>query len=136
MAIFYNKELNGFFDSRIHKKIPENFIEITYDQHAKLLRELGVAGKTIEVGEDGIPVCVSATFSEEDKDKQFLAQEQAWANRELIFAGEEINKILDKDPKAKGKEIEWRNYRNKLRAWAECPNRKNTRPETPNKEII
>lgn len=45
--------------------------------------------------------------------------ERQWRNFELIRADEELNKVQDADPKAKGTVTQWREYRRSLRQYPE-----------------
>lgn len=50
-------------------------------------------------------------------DAESLAEgERLWRDRELIRADEELNKVQDSDPKARGTVTDWRSYRKNLRS--------------------
>lgn len=54
MSIYYSPEQQGFYLDGIHDEIPEDAIEITEEEHARLLQ--GQAdGQRIIPGEDGYP---------------------------------------------------------------------------------
>lgn len=47
------------------------------------------------------------------------AAELGWIEVELARARDELEKVQDSDPKARGSVSEWRDYRRMLRAWPE-----------------
>lgn len=64
------------------------------------------------------------------------SREKAWRDAELVRADEELNKVQDSDPKAKGTVSEWREYRKLLRGLPEAtgfPN-KESRPTSPDRK--
>lgn len=72
-------------------------------------------------------------YFEELSEGQVEYEERAWRDAELVRADEELNKVQDADPKAKGTVGDWRNYRKNLRAYPESegfPN-KESRPVSP-----
>lgn len=57
MTIHYSAVTQGFYDSTIHEVMPSDVVEITQEQHAKLLQAQS-EGKQIVPGEDGYPTTV------------------------------------------------------------------------------
>lgn len=54
MTKFYSKNVNGFYDDKIHKSIPDDCVEIS-DEDYKILFISQDSGKMIEADINGIP---------------------------------------------------------------------------------
>lgn len=59
--------------------------------------------------------------------------ERSWRDAELVRADEELNKVQDADPKAKGTVADWRTYRKALRNYPSVEGfpSKDLRPVSP-----
>ena len=126
--IYYDKGVNGFLHENIAPTIPNTAVEISVSKY-KELRQGQLDGKVLSCDEDGNPILVEKTVTQEEI---FLA-ERSWRDVELDRADEELNKVQDSDPKARGTVSQWRDYRKALRAWPENPDfpEKSLRPKAP-----
>jgi hypothetical protein len=57
MKIFFSASTKGFYDSSIHKTMPEDAVEITREQHIELL-DAQANGMMISVGENSEPIAI------------------------------------------------------------------------------
>lgn len=126
--VYYDFKTKGFYQSDINLTIPATAIEITSEKRKELLGGES-QGLQISCGEDRSPVLIDLPIDPEIS----IMQENAWIKEELTFAGNELDKVQDSDPKAFGTVSQWREYRKLLRAWSEhkdFPN-KESRPVSP-----
>lgn len=106
MKIFYDKELNCFYDDRIHKNIPTHCIEITIEKHTELLDGQS-EGKQIQPNASGYPVLVDVEVEEFIPDIVTMRQ----ARLALHAAGllSQVDTVIDsmEEPEKTAAKIEW-----------------------------
>lgn len=78
MKIMYSPSSYGFYSAEMHKKIPEDAIEITRSEHQMLLAGAG-SGKLIVMSE-GRPTLIDRTASAHE----LGVSERAWRDREML----------------------------------------------------
>lgn len=129
MDIFYSAHTRGFYFKNIHgANIPKDALKIDPLLY-KALQEGQKDNNVIVPDGSGMPVLSQQqTTKEEDS-----ALEVQWIEEEMIRIRDELEKVQDFDPKAKGSVGDWRNYRKAIRSWSESsdfPN-KDKRPAPP-----
>ena len=63
MTIHYSAQAGGFYHAAVHKKLPEDAVEITDEEWQRLLDQQS-AGHTIAPGPDGQPIAAGPTVEE------------------------------------------------------------------------
>lgn len=128
MKIYFDPITRGFYQTDLHKRIPDTAIEITDSLRWELIKGMS-AGKTISI-ENGTVTLKDRSFN----DQELATEERLWRDFELLKADVELYKVQDCDAKSSTTVSQWREYRKQLRAWPESlgfPNKEN-RPKAPN----
>lgn len=136
MKYFYSEVSNSFYPEDIKDLYdisgtwPSDAIEVEYSVFKQFSLDLAPIGKVrnyssiLGIHWVDTPPLVGEELS---------LSERMWRDEELKRVDEELNKVQDADPKAKGTVSEWRQYRKSLRAYPETegfPN-KESRPISP-----
>lgn len=126
---YFDPDSSGFYNSKIHKTIPEKAIKISEEDYFNFALKSNPENTCISISNGKLVWSQISPPSNED-----LQQiERSWRNIELHRADIELYKVQDSDPKSKGSVSEWREYRKALRSWPENPNfpNKEFRPKAP-----
>lgn len=65
MAIYFSKITNAFYDSDIHKTMPEDVVQIEREEHKRLLNEQS-NGKIITSNSKGKPIATDIVKTDEE----------------------------------------------------------------------
>lgn len=125
MIIFYSPSKNACYPEEFKQLYqeantwPNDVIKITEEEYRVFFLDTQPPGKVR--GYD-----VSSGFKWINSDSllnpdQIIQMERFWRDSELKRADEELNKVQDSDPNAKGSVADWRNYRKLLRALPDHP---------------
>jgi len=120
---YISKSTSAFYIEDINSFIPEDAVKISFTLYKELLNGC-LSGKSVFWDEGNNPYLVSSTLTID----QLVCLEKDWVTNQLSYATEELNKVQDSDPNAKGSVADWRSYRKSLRAW-------HTHLDFPNKEF-
>lgn len=100
MTIYYSKSQQGFYDSAVHKAVPEDAVEVALADY-KLLLEAQGQGKIISSNECGYPIAAKQESSLEELTAQKHEAAQAEKVR-AVNAGCVVDGVLfDSDQAAK-----------------------------------
>ena len=129
VQIYYSKSKQAFFVTGIHENIPEDKIEVSEEQHIKLIDEINNNQKTIDVDDSGKIILV-------DKVKDLSLQKQTIIQTRNAMLSESDWTMMPDAPFTKEQQKKWKEYRQALRdiseqegfpetvIWPEAPNRK------------
>lgn len=135
MNIYYSPSKDSFFPDdlkdiyELNGSWPGDVEEVDYHIFKQFSLDLAPIGKIRSYNAERGIYWVDAPSTGED----VYISERVWRNEELKRADEELNKVQDADPKARGTVGDWRTYRKALRNYPETdgfPN-KAYRPVSP-----
>lgn len=132
--MFYSKSANSFYPESLKEDYiasgtwPEDAEEVSDEIFKTYGTSLPPVGK-VRSYQSGNFLWADFIPTREQRE----LEEKLWATSELQRAGEELNKVQDSDPRAKGTVAAWRAYRCALRSWSESLNftDRNERPIAP-----
>lgn len=111
--VYFDPSSGGFYQSDIHKIIPNSAIEITNEYRWNLLQGQSEGMEiVVESGEVFLREPIQA-------ESDLIAVERNWRDAELKRADIELYKVQDSDSNAIGSVAAWRDYRKSLRSWPE-----------------
>ncbi len=105
MTIFYSPSREGFFDSILnYPSLPEDKIEITREEHLRLLFEINSNNKTI--------VVTNGVIETQEKPAYVITWDFIRVKRNSLLKGSDYTQLPDFPP---AKKTEWATYRQILR---------------------
>lgn len=134
MSIYFSPSKNAFFPKEMQKDYelagtwPNDLVEVDYSDFVQYSLNPPPQG----MGRSFVNNEFTWTVLQESIEQQ-IGQERSWILSEISRVREELEKVQDSDPKAKGSASDWRNYRKALRVWSESSNfpDKDKRPLSP-----
>jgi hypothetical protein len=86
MTLYYSGSVNGFYDSRIHKEMPADVVEISEALHSRLMADQ-TTGKSIGPDKKGLPVAVYRTATDDQKKSMLQSKVQQHLNAKANSLG-------------------------------------------------
>ena len=108
MSLYYSASTPGFFDDKIHDKLPKDAVPITLEEYRALLKAQS-EGKEIKADSKGKPIAV-----DRPKPTQEQILERVRKKRDRLLAASDWTQMPDVSLPTKTKEA-WTSYRQELR---------------------